>query len=899
MTEKEDFFRLLVENIVDLVTVLDERGIITYASPTSYRVLGYHQDELVGRSILDFIHPGDVDRGAGALELALGSHGEPVRAVHRVRHKDGSWRVFEAVATNLLHHPVVRGLVVNCRDITEREEMERTLREKTLQLDALFDSLPGMAYRCANDPQWTMELVSEGCRELTGYLPGDLVGNAVVSYAELIHPDDRERVWKEVQESLSRGEPFRLVYRIRTAEGIEKWVWEQGRGIFTEDGELLALGGFITDVSERVRAERLLRVQRDLAMLCSGSFNLEEFLGAAVAGTVQATGMEACLVHLADRESGGLRLATYTGLSGDLAMFLEYLKPEEPLVGLLRRGERVCLDTTSGSSTDNTLRAFRDAGFLTVIAVPLMAEGGIQGCLWVLSRTAGKTPATKSQVEVLASQVEQAVSRHRLYEALRDSETRYRLLHDHAGEAIISFDRGLRLVSANLLACEILGFGEGELAGKSLLELGVLRPAELKMILDRVGSLMAGREHFREEVELVRRDGSGMTAEVSGAAVRDGEGDLVGVTLILRDITARKSMERTLRESEERYRATFESTGTAMFLVERDATISDVNPETEKVFGYRREEMVGKMRYMRLLMPEEVEKVKDYSRKLLEGEIAGPVQYEIVARRKDGTPLPALITVSMIPGVDKSVISLIDISEKRAYERQLEERAEQLRDFLDIAAHELRHPATLLKGYAMTLDRYGSKLDEEVTAGALRAIQEGADRLVTVVEELLDVSRIERGRLSLHKSREEVVSLAERAVAEMRAREPGRRIDLEVRGEPGSLHVDPERIARLLIILLDNAVKYSPRERPVEVVLESGESGVVFSVLDRGTGIPEEDRERVFERFYQVEDVLHHAGPGLGLGLYIARSIVELHDGRIWCEPRPGGGTVFRFFIPR
>jgi two-component system cell cycle sensor histidine kinase/response regulator CckA len=142
---------------------------------------------------------------------------------------------------------------------TERKQAEEELRESRRALSTLMSNLPGMAYRCRNDRDWTMEFVSEGCRALTGYEAGDLIGNRQLSYNEVIHPDDREQVWKGVQAALEQQRPFQLVYRIQTCAGQEKWVWEQGRGVFSPDGALLALEGFITDITDRTRAEQALR----------------------------------------------------------------------------------------------------------------------------------------------------------------------------------------------------------------------------------------------------------------------------------------------------------------------------------------------------------------------------------------------------------------------------------------------------------------------------------------------------------------------------------------------------------------------------------------------------------------------------------------------------------------
>jgi len=129
----------------------------------------------------------------------------------------------------------------------ERKEAEEALREKERSLSTLISNLPGIAYRCKNDPDWTDEFVSEGVQAMLGYTADEI--NGPLNWGSLIHPDDREQVWDEVQAAIKAKEPFRLTYRVRTRQGHIKWVWEQGRGVYGLDGELVALEGFITDVS--------------------------------------------------------------------------------------------------------------------------------------------------------------------------------------------------------------------------------------------------------------------------------------------------------------------------------------------------------------------------------------------------------------------------------------------------------------------------------------------------------------------------------------------------------------------------------------------------------------------------------------------------------------------------
>ncbi len=223
---------------------------------------------------------------------------------------------------------------------------------------------------------------------------------------------------------------------------------------------------------------------------------------------------------------------------------------------------------------------------------------------------------------------------------------------------------------------------------------------------------------------------------------------------------------------------------------------------------------------------------------------------------------------------------------------------ENLRGFIDVASHELRHPITIMKGYAETMGAMGERMNDALWEEGLRAIDRGADRLETLVAELLETSRIERERFIMVKRDCHLDDLVAQALVEMNRRKLDNPFSLQVIGESVPVWADPDRLVQLLINLLDNAVKYSPPASGIEIEIETGEVLAVVSMADRGLGVPEEDRERIFDRFYQVEDVMHHSTPGIGLGLYIGRKIVDAHAGKIWCEPREGGGSVFRFSIP-
>jgi len=205
----------------------------------------------------------------GALTL---SYGDPPRDPLRVRAIADRYAISEADLHKVLETHATRPAVVSemakrrlafaahlIGEIVEHKQTEMALAESQRSMAVLLRNLPGMAYRCRNDAMWTMEFVSHGCLNLTGYQAEELTGAHAIPYADLIVPDDRQMVWDMVQQGVEQQRPFVMVYRIRTKGGEEKWVWEQGMGIADSAGAVTTLEGFITDITEHKRTEEALR----------------------------------------------------------------------------------------------------------------------------------------------------------------------------------------------------------------------------------------------------------------------------------------------------------------------------------------------------------------------------------------------------------------------------------------------------------------------------------------------------------------------------------------------------------------------------------------------------------------------------------------------------------------
>lgn len=249
--------RALFAAMTDVILVLDAQGRYLKIAPTNPSLLHKPPDEIIGKTLHDVFPRLQADLFLAWILRAL-QEGRPVSIDYSLP-IDGQEIWFAATIAPMSEDTAIWV----ARDTTERTRAEQALQESRRALATLMSNLPGLAYRCRNDIDWTMEFVSEGSLELTGYEPTDLIGNRTVAYGQLIHPDDRDRVWDDVQTALQENRSFRTVYRIITARAEEKWVWEQGRGIFDPDGGLQALEGFVTDMTERKRAEEALRVSEE------------------------------------------------------------------------------------------------------------------------------------------------------------------------------------------------------------------------------------------------------------------------------------------------------------------------------------------------------------------------------------------------------------------------------------------------------------------------------------------------------------------------------------------------------------------------------------------------------------------------------------------------------------
>lgn len=255
----EEFQRALIACSPLALYSMDLEGRITSWNASAEQMFGWVAAEVVGQPT-PIMPPEKVDEFQSLLKRAATGQLFVGRETVLQR-KDGS-----LFAVNLSYAPIrnnqaqIVGIMASAEDITKRKRVEEQIQETQRQLTTILSNLPGMAYRCKNDRNWTMEFVSEGCLDLTGYTPDELLYNRVRAYSQIIHSEDREMVWEIISEKIGQKQPFQINYRIISANQMQKWVFEQGRALYNnQNGEVIALEGFISDITERKQAELSLQ----------------------------------------------------------------------------------------------------------------------------------------------------------------------------------------------------------------------------------------------------------------------------------------------------------------------------------------------------------------------------------------------------------------------------------------------------------------------------------------------------------------------------------------------------------------------------------------------------------------------------------------------------------------
>ncbi len=535
---------------------------------------------------------------------------------------------------------------------------------------------------------------------------------------------------------------------------------------------------------------------------------------------------------------------------------------------------------------------------------------------WQMSALADQAAIALRNAELFEMELSEAV---RAREASEREGQRLAAIVESSDDAIISKDLNAIIRSWNKGAERVFGYAAEEVIGKPItILIPTDRLAEEKEILKRIrrGERV---EHF--ETVRVCKDGRTLDISLTISPIKNERGEIIGASKIARDITGSKEAEERLRRALDFDETVMLSMGEGLFTLDSEGRVTFMNPSAQRLFGWTLTEMLGRK------MHDVTHHSHPDGTPYPIGECAGSAvlqegkmltEHEDVFIRKDGSFFDVVYSSSPLRGdgkVNGVVVVFRDISDRKQAEaerakllqaereaRAEAERANRLKDeFLATLSHELRNPLNVVIGYAEILRRSDDSQSHDFVVKAAETIRRNALAQAQLVSDLLDLSRLQMGKLSLTRQPASLSTIIKDAIETVRNEAHAKSVALEINVDPEVLVVegDPVRLGQIAWNLLNNAIKFTPPAGKVRISLTSDNFDAVLMVEDSGQGIAAEFLPHVFEIFRQADASIVRKQGGMGIGLALVQQLAELHGGSVKAESEGvGQGARFTVRIP-
>jgi len=507
--------------------------------------------------------------------------------------------------------------------------------------------------------------------------------------------------------------------------------------------------------------------------------------------------------------------------------------------------------------------------------------------------------------------------RKRMEEELQESEEKYRSLVKNVklGVCRSTPEPAGRFLEVNPAMEDITGYCREELLQMNVADLYV-NPEQRKPILDETAS---GTGKVTKELRFRKKDGTEIVISDTKSAVRGDDGKVLHFDGIIEDITERKQAEEGLIRLSNAVKMSTDS----IVIGDLEAKIIDVNEATLKMYGTdNMRDLIGKNSF-ELIAPEDREKALEGMREVLEKGYVKDREYHIIT--KDGSQILVEMNSSIMKDADGKPIGFVsvsrDITERkqaeaalrgmnarlRAQQKELTEKSRELEvasqaksEFLASMSHELRTPLNAVIGFSeLMVDGIPGDINEEQRQ-CLSDILSSGQHLLDLINDVLDLSKVEARKIELKLENLNLADIINNVAQTVKPMLDDNRHKLRVNVEEGlpQVRADKSRLRQIFLNLLSNAVKFTPAGGELGIEAGRNSDWCQVSVIDNGTGIRQEDQERIFEAFTQVDTLPDGKKEGTGLGLTVTKQLVELGGGRIWVESEYGKGSKFAFTLP-
>jgi PAS domain S-box-containing protein len=802
------------------------------------------------------------------------------------------------------------------------------LQERTIELQLTLGA--------ANIGLWRRDLVAD---EMTASLELEKIFNvAPGSFSakphlleEMCHPEDLAKTLEVLSKATKAHIAYQDECRIIWPDGTVRWLEVRGKTFYDEADKPIQAMGTAVDITERKLQQQLLERERVLARITQrirASFNLSEILNIAVQEVRQFLQTDRVIILQLDEqwvanvlvESVDSQWLSIIGMEiHDPCVGEQYVEPFRQ--GLVTFKSDIYVDIADACHRE-LLESFQVRANLVV---PIMQEDHLWGLLiahhcsgprnWqggeidLLQQLAAKLGIAIQQADLLAKLQRELQERAAIEAALIETKTELEQrvakrtaklqefaselqdLYNNASCGYHSLDAEGRYLLVNNTELNWLGYRREDLIGRLFSDF--LTPNSVIKFKENFWIFKERGYIDNLEFEMIRKDGSWLPVSLSASVAKDAEGNYLMSRSTIMDISARKIAQAEQQESARRWHTLLNDVQMVVVGLDRSGNVEYVNPFFLNLTGYREAEVLGQNWFENFLPDRDGLLGYASFSELLEQDFRSYDENSIGTQR--GSQRVIAWNNILLRNANGSITGRMSIGEDITQRQEIDRLKSE---FVSTVSHELRTPLTAIRGSLGLLAAGVYNNKPEKNQQMLTIAAEQTDRLVRLVNDILDLQRLESGQVTLVRQPCQASSLIHQSVEIMQPSADVSGIQICVDGEDATIWAYPDAILQTFTNLIGNAIKFSPPDSQVWLRTDRQGPDLLFSVRDRGRGIPADRLETIFERFQQVDASDSRQKGGTGLGLAICRRIVEQHGGKIWAESVLDEGSTFYFTIP-
>jgi PAS domain S-box-containing protein len=899
----EETYNRLVQGFPMPVYVV-QKGIFRFVNPSFLTMTEYTEAELLGSEALAMVHPEDmVYVHINAVRILKTRRSASYE--YRMIRKSGElrWVMETAISIPYEGGEACLGTLV---DLTERKLSEDALQKSKDRYQTLFNCSSDSI--CIIDMQNRFLEANDAACKLLGYSRSEYLTKTI---KEIASPKYRTNFEQAMKPLFEKGE---LIDEVESVHKNGRVIPVELHSKLIEYENKQAVLVVSRDISDRKQIEIInKRNQERLESLVRiAQFNsnrTQDLLDYALEEAIKLTNSKLGYIYFYNEHGKELSLMSWISSIGNIQRINtsvvinldidgvpgKVAAQHHPLIINLERSQKPDLNVNGYPEGQYSLDRY--------MTVPIYGGEHIAAIIGVANCDQEYSQLDVQQLSLFMDSVFSILERWQVEQALRESEHRYRQIIELSQDGIIRMDDKGIIEMVNPSACTMFGYTEQELIGQTLLK--TYLPEEYAESRVHFGQLNPSRPLRFERIAL-KKDGARITIESSVSPLTNGH-----YQEIIRDITTRKYMEKELQENERKYRLLVENQTDLMIELDTRGNFLFANPSYCKLVWKTLSEVLSTS-FLAAIYPDDKDLINNELVKVSSPPFTGYIEHRLLTH--EGYRWIAWSVNAVLDNAGKAqALTCIgrDITESKEAKEELEKANQRLREldklkdnFLSTVSHELRTPLTSIKSFTEILLNYEE--DRTTQLEFLGIINEESDRLTRLINDFLDLSKIQAGRMKWQTIKLSFADVIRSVTNITRPVIEKTRLNLSVVVEPALPEVmgDKDRFVQVITNLLGNATKFTPEGGDILIKAWSendpitNQPTVKVSIKDSGIGIAPEHHQSIFENFGQVGDVLKDRPKGTGLGLPICKKIIEYFGGKIWVESAIGKGTTFIFAIP-